>query len=229
MAKEALSKSEVYELVNKERDIRGWTVQDHTGQILGKVEDLIVNTDKELVTDVLLDNQRVYSIRDIELADSHVLLSAPTEPLGLPKVELGSAPAFNSKGELRLQVIEERLQVGKRQVEQGGVRVVKQVTDLPAQAKVQLREEHVEVERRSVDRTATAAELASLKDRSIDVVEKAEIPMVSKQARVVEEVVVKRDVTEHTEAVKETVRQTDIEVEELKTSPAQDKPLTSLT
>lgn len=230
MAKMPLTKSEEYELVNKDRDIRGWTVQDHLGNILGKVQELIVDTGKERITDVLLDNGMEYPIREIELADNHVLLGANTELLPVPAQLSGgaegaaTAPAFNSKGELRLQVIEERLRVGKREVEKGGVRVSTEVTDLPAQADVKLREEHVDVVRRLVDRAATPADLAMVKDGAIDVVEKAEIPMVSKEARVVEEVVVKRDVTERTEAVQDTVRHTDVEVKDIKaTTP--DRPL----
>ena len=43
--------------------------------------------------------------------------------------------------------------------------------------------------------------------------------MVNKQARVVEEVVVGKEATERTETVRDTVRRTDVEVEQLDSDP----------
>ena len=97
-----------------------------------------------------------------------------------------------------------------------GVRVRTQVTDLPVQKQVQLKEEHVDVVRRPVDRSATTAEVATMKDRTVDVVERAEVAIIAKESRVVEEVVVKRDVEERRETVHETVRRTDVEVRDIK-------------
>jgi len=225
MARTPLSKLDDYELVNKDQDIRGWEVQDYTGRVLGSVDDLIVDTDKESITAIVLDDQAEYSIRDIEIRDNRILLGARTASPELLKTDKAAWSDVDAKGDLRLQVVEERLRVGKRQVEQGGVRVSRQVSDRPVQTQVQLREEHVEVVRRPVDRTATAADLATMKDNTVEVLAKAEVPVVAKQARVVEEVVVKRDVKERRETVHETVRQTDVEVEEIKPRPNYDRIL----
>lgn len=112
----------------------------------------------------------------------------------------------------KLQVVEEEVQVGKRQVEKGGVRVHSYVTERPVQTDVNLREEHVSVERVPVNRAATAADFAT-GEESFEVTEMAEEAVVSKQARVVEEVVVRKDVNEHTETINETVRRKDVDVE----------------
>src|SRR4051794_6001375 len=56
-----------------------------------------------------------------------------------------------------LPVVEEELQVGKRRVERGGVRVGTRVTEQPVEEQVRLREERARVERRPVDRPATEA------------------------------------------------------------------------
>jgi uncharacterized protein (TIGR02271 family) len=117
-------------------------------------------------------------------------------------------PAINT-----YQVVEENLQVGKRQVETGGVRVTSNVSEVPVEEEVKLRQEHVNVERRPVDRPATAADLNSFKEGTIEVRETQEQPVVSKEARVVEEVRVTKDVEEHTEKVRDTVRRTDVDVE----------------
>jgi len=80
---------------------------------------------------------------------------------------------------------------------------------------VQLREEHVNVERRPVDQPATEADLAAFKEGEMELRETAEEPVVSKSARVVEEVVVGKDVTERTENIKDTVRKTEVDVQPL--------------
>jgi uncharacterized protein (TIGR02271 family) len=111
------------------------------------------------------------------------------------------------------QVVEENLQVGKRAVETGGVRVKSNVREVPVEEEVTLRQEHVEVERRPVDRPATAADLNAFKEGTIEVRETQEKPVVSKEARVVEEVSVRKNVEQHTEKVKDTVRRTEVDVE----------------
>jgi hypothetical protein len=71
----------------------------------------------------------------------------------------------------------------------------------------------VRVERHPVDRPATEADVAAAKERTIEVTETDEEAVARKQARVVEEVVVHKDVQEHTETVRDTVRRTEVEVE----------------
>jgi len=111
------------------------------------------------------------------------------------------------------QVVEENLQVGKRAVDTGGVRVKSSVSEVPVEEDVKLRQEHVEVERRPVDRPATTADLNAFKEGTIEVRETQEQAVVSKEARVVEEVRVRKNVDEHTETVRDTVRRTDVQVE----------------
>jgi len=115
----------------------------------------------------------------------------------------------------RIPVVQEELQVGKRAVQRGGVRVYKRVTEQPVQESVQLREEHVSVERHPVDQPATEADMSALQDEAIEMRETAEEPVVSKSARVVEEVVVGKEATERTENISDTVRRTDVDVEQL--------------
>jgi uncharacterized protein (TIGR02271 family) len=116
-------------------------------------------------------------------------------------------------GEVTIPVVEETLQVGTRQVERGGVRLYTRVTEQPVEETVRLRDETVHVERRPVDRPATEADVAAGRERTVEVTETDEEPVVSRQARVVEEVVVRKDVQEQTETVRDTVRRTEVEVE----------------
>ena len=112
-----------------------------------------------------------------------------------------------------LQVVREDLQVGKRAVQRGGVRVHQRVVETPVQEQVTLNEERAVVERRPVDRPATAADLAAFKEGEMEIRETAEEPVVSKTARVVEEVSVGKEKSQRTETVSDTVRRKDVEVE----------------
>jgi hypothetical protein len=93
------------------------------------------------------------------------------------------------------------------------VRIYSRVTEQPVEESVRLREEKVTVERRPVDRPATEADFAAAGKDVIEMTEKAEEPVVTKRARVVEEVVVHKDVTEHTETVRGTERRTAVDVQ----------------
>ena len=114
-----------------------------------------------------------------------------------------------------LKEISEELKVGKRSVARGGVRVFSRMVETPVQETVSLREEHVDVQRRAVDRPATEADFAAFKEGSVEVREMAEEAVVSKQARVVGEVDIGKTVTERDETVRGTVRETRVEVEQI--------------
>ena len=117
-----------------------------------------------------------------------------------------------------IPVVEEELRVGKREVERGGVRVRSYVVETPVHESVRLREEHVEVERRAVDQPISAATADAFRERTIEMTETAEEAVVAKDARVVEEVVVRKDVGERTENIDDTVRRTEVEVEDTGTT-----------
>jgi uncharacterized protein (TIGR02271 family) len=117
--------------------------------------------------------------------------------------------------EVRVPVVEEELAVGTREVERGRARIHTFVQEVPVQEQVTLREEHVHVERRPVDRNVTDGDLSTaFQEQTIDVTERAEVPVVAKEARVVEEVVINKEATERTETIQDTVRRTDVEVDE---------------
>jgi uncharacterized protein (TIGR02271 family) len=114
-----------------------------------------------------------------------------------------------------IEVVEEEMQVGKRAVETGGVRIKSYVHEVPVEEDVHLRKEHVEVERRPVNRPATSADLNTFREGTIEVRETQEEAVIAKDARVVEEIHVHKDVDERTEKVRDTVRRTEVEVERL--------------
>jgi uncharacterized protein (TIGR02271 family) len=123
--------------------------------------------------------------------------------------------SMDREGEKHLPIVEEEMRVGKREVRQGGVRVHTRMEEHPVEEDVTLRRERVEVERRPADRPASQADLDAFKEGSFDVTETSEEAVVDKQARVTGEVVVRKDVDEHTETVRDTVRRTDVDTENL--------------
>lgn len=98
----------------------------------------------------------------------------------------------------------------------GGVRVYTRVVEQPVEETVRLREEKVNVERQPVNRPVTDADLKSGRDQTVEVREYAEEPVVAKEARVVEEVRVGKEATERNQTVRDTVRHTEVNVENLK-------------
>jgi stress response protein YsnF len=117
-----------------------------------------------------------------------------------------------------LDVVQEELRVGKRQLDRGGVRVVQRVTEKPVREVVRLREEHATVDRRPVNREATAGDLDTFKEGTLEVRETAEEAVVAKTARVVEEVRVGKEVREREEAVEDKVRRKDVDVQRMEGS-----------
>jgi uncharacterized protein (TIGR02271 family) len=129
----------------------------------------------------------------------------------------GSAHTERASGERDevIPVAEEELHVGKREVNRGRVRIHSHVVERPVQEQVSLREETVHVERRPVEGGRTGALGAdAFKERTIEVDEKREEAVVSKEARVKEELVVRKDVENRTETISDTVRSTEVDVED---------------
>ena len=122
------------------------------------------------------------------------------------------------EGEQRLEVVEEQLQVGKREVQRGGVRVKRVVSERDVEAQVTLHDETINIDRQPVNRTLTGANGDLFTETSFEVTETDEEAVVAKEARVVEEVVVGKTVEQRTETVRDTVRRADVEIEQLGTS-----------
>jgi uncharacterized protein (TIGR02271 family) len=132
---------------------------------------------------------------------------------GMASEDTGMMQRTSATGEETIPVVEEQLRIGKRDVNLGRVRVRSYVHEQPVSEQVNLRDERVNVERRPVDRPMGASEDA-FREREIEADETAEEPVVSKDARVVEEVALTKEDTERQETVNDTVRRTEVEVED---------------
>lgn len=117
-------------------------------------------------------------------------------------------------GQTAIPIVEEELVVGKREVDRGGVRVYSHVVERPVSENVTLRDEAINVERRYVDRPATAADFTS-GTGSFELRASGEEAVVGKSSRVVEEVLVGKEASNRTENISDTVRRTEVDVEEI--------------
>lgn len=111
-----------------------------------------------------------------------------------------------------MPVVQEELTIGKRVVQRGGVRVHSYVEERAVEETVRLREEKIDVSRRAVNRPANAEDLA-FKSRTVEVTAMGEDAVVSKTARVVEEVVVGKHVEQRDQTVQENLRRKDVRVQ----------------
>ena len=143
------------------------------------------------------EKDREYDTRDRNITDTTDLDDANDESRKIP-------------------VIEENVQIGKRVVETGGgVRLRSRIIEKPVEETIRLREERVTVERNKVDRPVSNDDLDNFEEEIIEVRERREIPVVNKEAKVVEEVSVDKTVDEREQTIRDNVRRKDVEVEDL--------------
>jgi uncharacterized protein (TIGR02271 family) len=192
------------ELEDQEQDIRGWEAQDEAGNSVGKVSELLLNTDTELVDAIVLDNGREYPIDEVQIGEGVVYL-------------LGAGGAVAEEGEVvdageaRVERREEELRAGTRERQAGAIRVRKKVRTDREQIEVPRRREEVEVDRVPVEGEASEAEIGEDEVR-VPVTE--EEVVVEKRPVAKEEVRVRKDVVEDTEVVEEDVRKEEVDVDD---------------
>jgi uncharacterized protein (TIGR02271 family) len=132
-------------------------------------------------------------------------------PAGIPgSGHVGSVASSTARDEV-IPLAEEQLEVGKRTIDRGTTRVRRYVVEKPSEQNVTLHGERVTIERRHpVEGTTASGE--AFEERTVEVHETEEVPVVGKTARVVEEVAIRKEATERTETVKDTVRREEVEV-----------------
>ena len=180
----------------------------------------------------LPEHDQKHLLESLKTGGTIVVVSATAEHAGMVekifnrheagKIDEIAASDSDHLGEgadLAIPIVEEELQVGKRSVERGGVRLFRRVIEIPVEQAINLRQENVSVERHPVDRPVTDQDLALSGDRVIELTETAEEAVVTKKAKVVEEVVVGKDAHDRVEHIQDTVRRTEVEVEEIDPVP----------
>jgi uncharacterized protein (TIGR02271 family) len=210
------------------------------GDAIDRLHDLgLPEVDARTYQQALRNGDHVVSVDvhdDSHLAGVQEIMRRPEDAYNLDELDTRYAdadyvprqqPAYAETGALdqvggeldqdgTLKVVEERLNVGKQEVDQGAVRVRSFVREVPVEAEVELRSTRVYVERRPVDRPVIPGE-TGLPEQVIEVHEHAEQPVVAKEARVVEEIGLRQETEVQHQHIRETVRKTEVEVEDERT------------
>ena len=168
-------------------------------------------------------------VTDTARADDVVALLETHAPLGVdhhggtyqPESATMPVPAATTMphpgaatGEEVIPLREETLEVGKREVDRGTTRVRRFVVERPVEEQIRLRDERVSIFRRPVSGTASSTIGAgAFSEKIVEMTETDEEAVVGKTVRVIEEVVVQKEVDERVETIKDTVRKEDVEIQ----------------
>ncbi len=134
--------------------------------------------------------------------------------------ESGESPMRETRADLgtteerAIPVAEERLRVGKREVDRGGVRVRSYVVEEPVHEQVSLHEERIDVQRRPIGERVAGAGDELFREQTVELSERGEEAVVAKDAVVTEEVVVRKTGEDRVEDIDETVRHTEVDVDD---------------
>jgi len=137
----------------------------------------------------------------------------PVQPGRAGLVPGGDSTVASGAGrEERIPLAEEELEVGKRTVDRGVTRIRRYVVEKPVERDVTLHGQTVTIERRRPVAGDRVTGAGAFEERTVEVRETEEVPVVSKTAHVAEEVVVHREDTERRETVRDTVRREEVEI-----------------
>jgi len=183
---------------------------------------VVTVTVDELHADAVTGILNQHGPRDLHEQASSGSETHPTGTGAYPAVQTSSTSVVTGgKHEEVIPLAEEELQVGKRTVDRGTTSIRRYVIRTPVEESVTLRDETVSVERRRPVMPGEAGVPAgAFEERTVEVHQTAEEPVVNKTTRVAEEVVVRKDVTERTETVRDNVRREQVEVQNADRRPA---------
>ena len=136
----------------------------------------------------------------------------------------GTAHSAAASGDESISLYEEKLNIGKRQVSAGRVKIRSYVVETPVTEQVSLHSEAVQLDRRPVDRAVAVGDVA-FQDRTIEATEMAEEAVVSKTARVTEEIGLRKVASDEVKTVSDKVRRTEVEVEDDRVGGTRQPPL----
>ena len=210
----ALGETSDYAHVGLWRRLFGDNVWEHEAAVYGDTLKkggalLAVRVPQDQVAKVMsiLD---VHKPLDVHETAAKIGADVPVQAKALVTPPVAAAAAAGNEEVLRLA--EEQLNVGKRMFETGTTRIRRFVTERPVEAEIKLHEEHAEVVRRAITDPNYIADI-DWSDKEYSVTETAEEAVVSKSARVVEEVAVRKEGTDRVETVRDSVRRQQVEVE----------------
>ena len=199
-----------WQLEDSDQDLRGKMLKTEDGSEIGTIVDLLADTDDKRIVGLRLADGRVVNVDTVDVRDGCPVLvidhsHVPPAPKGVGRNDVTSE---------HVPIVEERMIVGKRQVELGRVTVRTRVVAEDVSESISLREEHLDIERRPTDQRIDAAQANALfQDKTVELTATGEEAVVSKQAVVTGEVVLGKHVDTRDQRIDGTVRHTEVEVE----------------
>lgn len=201
----------------------GWDVYGSDGEKVGDVADVgpdhfIVEKGFIFTTDIYIPMSAVRLIEHdrIELSMAKAEIEGkgwdrPPDAVAADADYDTARADYQTRGETgTIERHEEQLNVEKEPVQTGEVRVEKDVVEQQQSVDVPLEREEVHLERRAVDKPASGE---AFTDQEVSIPVSEERAQVTKEARVVEELDVEKDVHQDTERVEGTVKKEEFKVE----------------
>jgi uncharacterized protein (TIGR02271 family) len=173
----------------------------------------VPEADANKATRILNTHQAIDLLKRAEQEGLIATASAP-KPAAAPPAPATLAVGALPREEEVLAVAEEQINVGKRLVQEGTTRIRRFVTETPVEAQVTLHEEHARVVRRAITDPNYVRNL-DWTDKTIEITETAEEPVVTKSVHIAEEVVIQREGIDRVKTVRDKVRHQEVQVERI--------------
>lgn len=124
-----------------------------------------------------------------------------------------------------LRLAEERLEVGKRLVSEGSTRVRRYTVTDRVSENVSLHEQHAEIFRRPVSETGSPDQV-DWSEKTVEVEETHEQPVVNKTAQIIEEVVLRKEASDRVETINDSVRRQEVDIDHARADHLNADPVT---
>lgn len=211
-------------LENPSQDIRNRPLVTANGQTLGIVDDMLVDRNAERVAAIRLEDGRICPAEELEIRADRVIYAPSQATIAATNYDVDRYGAYEATahdadatiagaGE-KIQIVEEEVAIGKREVMGDAIRVTSKVVTDTVVEDIALQSEEVYVQTNPVDRVVTTAEADELfEGKVIEVAEINEEAVVGKRAVVTGEVEVGKTTETNIETVSETARRTVVDVD----------------
>lgn len=244
MAIEKLNWDRDFKVADGYTDIRGWSLYDNSTNAVGRVDDLLFDTNDREVRYVItsIDGRRtLVPIGQVDIDEGNRrVITRGYDRQGLLGLREYREDAWNEKEEKgffsqfmphhkdtdrmdyrhetfrgsklpkTIQLLEERLHIGKRDTQIGEVEVSKRAVSEPVEEQVELRRDRIEIDRKEVNRPAAKGETVIGDNETIRVPVYGEEVVAEKTPYVKEEITLNNNPEVRTETVRDEVRREEI-------------------
>jgi stress response protein YsnF len=211
-----------YKLAHSSQDVRGHDLKTDDGRKIGRIDNMLVDRDREEVYALELEDGRLVNVDYVDIRGHDAYLLVPDDSLPKSNIRARDARTDRDSEDLttaHVPEVEERVKIGKREKDYGGIKVHKSVHTDVVEEDLALRRERVDVERHDVSGRNVSPGKDAFKEETIEVHAHGEEPVVQKEAVVTGEVEINKHTDVEHEKVREKARRTEVDVEDNRTAP----------